>query len=86
MGRAACIVCQHPLSVGLRKYCLYHSKLASAIWKRAHRRLWKAAGDSYWLSDWKNRTTEERRAYFRSYMRDYRRRIRASNLVAKCRK
>jgi len=42
------------------------------LWKRKHRRVWKSAGDKYWLSDWKHKTPEERKAYFRAYMREYR--------------
>src|SRR5436309_13625120 len=70
-------LCQHChirlISGRKRKYCAEHSLLASILWKRRHRRLWKAAGDKYWLSDWKNKTEGERRAYFRTYMREYRR-------------
>jgi hypothetical protein len=58
-----------------RKFCDEHASQASAIWKRAHRRLWKAQGDKYWLADWKS--PEERRAYFRTYMRAYRLRKRS---------
>ena len=84
MSRKVCVICFRPLSGRFRKYCQSHSRLASAIWKRTHRRLWKVSGDRYWLSDWKNRTTEERRTYFRSYMRAYRRRVRVSNGVVRC--
>ncbi len=73
--------CHHchtaPVTGRKRKYCDKHSREASAIWKRAHRRLWKAQGDKYWLSEWKS--DEERRAYFRTYMREYRRRRRTLN-------
>ncbi len=73
-------LCQHchsaPVTGRKRKYCVQHSRSASAIWKRAHRRLWKAQGDKYWLADWKS--PEERRAYFRAYMRAYRHRKQGS--------
>jgi len=75
--RGLCHWCQTAPIVGRkRKYCLEHSLQASLIWKRKHRRLWKAAGDPYWLADWKNKTPEERRAYFRAYMRAYRQKLR----------
>ena len=71
--RGLCISCNTAPVVGrARKYCPKHSRQASALWKRAHRRLWKAMGDKYWLADWKHTTSEERRAYFRNYMRSYR--------------
>ncbi len=79
MSRGLCVACHNPLKPGFQKYCEAHSKLASALWKQEHRRGWKAAGDPYWLSDWKNKTPEERRAYFRVYMRAYRRRKSNSN-------
>ena len=75
--RGLCHWCQTALIVGRkRKYCPEHSRQASLIWKRVHRRLWKAAGDPYWLADWKHKTVEERRAYFRTYMRAYRKKLR----------
>jgi hypothetical protein len=75
MDRGLCIFCHlAPVTGRKRKYCDEHSNLASMIWKRQHRRTWKAAGDKYWLSDWKHQTPEERRAYFRTYMRKYRQR------------
>ena len=74
MVKGLCFSCHRkPISGRNRKYCQDDSRQASAIWKREHRRLWKAAGDKYWLSDWKNKTSEERRAYFRTYMQEYRR-------------
>jgi hypothetical protein len=84
MDRGLCILCHAaPVTGRKRKYCEEHSRLASAIWKRTHRRSWKAAGDKYWLSDWKHRTPEERRAYFSAYMRNYRKAkaVSASRLV-----
>ena len=76
-ARGLCHWCQTAPIVGRkRKYCLEHSRQASVIWKRKYRRLWKAAGDKYWLVDWTNRTPEERRAYFRTYMRAYREKLR----------
>lgn len=73
MSTEVCVYCQAEAIVGRkRKYCDVHSRQASVIWKRLHRRLWHAAGDKYWLSDWKHKTPAERRAYFRQYMRQYR--------------
>ena len=78
--RGKCTNCQTaPVTGRKRKYCDRHSSVASALWKRLHRRLWKAAGDKYWLSDWKNKSVEERRAYFRAYMQEYRRGLRRRN-------
>jgi hypothetical protein len=75
MERRLCSYCNTNPIVGRgRKYCPDHTRQASTIWKRKHRRLWKALGDKYWLADWKHKTPEERRAYFRNYMRAYRRR------------
>jgi len=69
-----CSYCQKDLPPGKRKYCSTHSNLASVLWKREHRRLWKQKGEKYWLSDWKSKSHEERKEYFRRYMRNYRRR------------
>ena len=75
MDRGLCVFCQlAPVTGRKRKYCDQHSSLASTIWKRKHRSVWKALGDPYWIADWKNKTPEERRAYFREYMRKYRKR------------
>jgi hypothetical protein len=75
MEKGLCNYCrQNPIVGRNRKYCPEHARQASAIWKREHRRAWKAEGDKYWLADWK--TPEERRAYFRTYMREWRRRRR----------
>ena len=74
MSTTVCAVCGTPLRAPRRKYCTAHGNLASLLWKREQRRKWKQAGDAYWESDWKNKTSEERRAYFREYMRAYRRR------------
>ena len=75
MERRLCTYCRQSPIVGRNwKYCPDHARQASAIWKREHRRTWKAAGDKYWLSDWK--TPEERRAYFPAYMREWRQRRR----------
>ena len=74
MRRHRCLYCHRRVIHGRkRKYCDLHSKQASKLWKRKHRRLWAASGDKYWLADWKNRTSEERRRYFRIYMQAYRR-------------
>src|SRR2546427_13289880 len=76
-ARGLCDWCQTAPIVGRkRKYCPEHSRQASLVWKRKHRKLWKAAGDKYWLADWKNKTPEERRAYFRTYKRAYRKKRR----------
>jgi hypothetical protein len=77
MEKGTCRHCSEPLKTGQRKYCAHCAPLASRLWKRDHRRLWKAAGDPYWLTDWKHKTPDERRAYFRTYMRRYRRRQQA---------
>lgn len=75
MERRLCTYCrQNPIVGRNRKYCPDHARQASAIWKREHRRAWKTAGDKYWLADWK--TPEERLEYFRTYMREWRRRRR----------
>ena len=77
MDRHLCIYCETaPVAPGKRKYCDAHSRQASAIWKRAHRRLRKIQGEKYWLAHWKS--PEDRRAYFRTYMRDYRTRKRTT--------
>jgi hypothetical protein len=73
MSRGLCFYCHtRPILPPKRKYCDAHSRVASVVWKREHRRQWKALGDRYWLADWKHKTDEERRAYFRAYMRAYR--------------
>jgi hypothetical protein len=70
-----------PVTGRKRKYCDEHSREASAIWKREHRRLWKAQGDRYWISDWKS--PDDRRTYFRTYMRGYRHRKRLEKITTK---
>lgn len=75
MDRGLCRHChENPIVGRRRKYCPEHARTASILWKREHRRRWKAAGDKYWLDDWKHKTPEGRREYFRTYMREYRRR------------
>ena len=75
--KGLCHWCQAAPIVGRkRKYCLEHSRQASLLWKRKHRQLCKATCDKYWLADWANKTPEERRAYFRMYMRGYRQKLR----------
>lgn len=75
MDRGMCSHCGcRPITPPLRKFCALHSRMASTLWKRASRRRWRAAGDPYWQSDWVHKTVEERRKYFREYMRGYRRR------------
>jgi hypothetical protein len=62
-----------------RKYCDNCSRQASAAWKRKHRHLfsirWRhdPAGPPPWMDGW--RTPEERRAYYRDYMRKWRKRV-----------
>src|SRR3546814_9845468 len=74
MDRGFCVFCHlRPIEGRKRKYCIDHARQASLLLKRYHRRLWKALGDKYWLADWKHKTPEERRTYFREYMRRYRR-------------
>lgn len=75
MEQGLCHYCQlNPITGKRRKYCEQHSAQASLIWKRVHRRLWRNAGASTWLVDWKHKSADERKAYFRQYMREYRRR------------
>lgn len=57
-----------------RKYCDKCGTLASTLWKREKRKEWKNAGQRYWLDAWKHVSAEEKRRYFREYMRRYRRR------------
>jgi hypothetical protein len=84
MDRGLCIFCRlSPITGRNRKYCDEHSRLASTIWKRQSRRIWKDAGDQYWLSDWKHKSSEERKAYFRTYMRQYRKRSTANSSPSK---
>jgi len=72
-GLFLCAHCRFkPVTPPKRKYCDDCSPLASTIWKRTHRRLWNAQGDSHWRANWKHKTDEERKAYFREYMRKYR--------------
>jgi hypothetical protein len=75
MDRGLCHSCHvKPILGRKRKYCEEHSRLASVLWKRERRRLWKEKGQKYWQDAWENKTPEERKAYFRQYMRQYRRR------------
>lgn len=67
-----CRICATPLTGRQRKFCAAHSSQASILWKREQRRKWAAAGDPYWLSDWKHKSSAERRTYFREYMQKYR--------------
>ena len=68
MDRGLCRYChQNPIDGRRRKYCHDHARNASAIWKRMH---------PEYRGDW-NVTKEERLAYFRTYMREYRRRRRS---------
>jgi hypothetical protein len=69
-------LCQHchtlPVTGRKRKFCDEHSRQASAIWKRKH---------PEWRTPWVT-THEKRRAYFRTYMRGYRRRKRTPKTEA----
>jgi hypothetical protein len=77
MDRGPCTYCNAaPITGRRRKYCDPHSRQASAIWKREHRRRWKAEGRRYWRED--ARSDEERRGYFRTYMRAWRQRRRTN--------
>jgi hypothetical protein len=78
MERGLCAYCHiRPVRFPRRKYCDEHAKISSLLWKRRHRQQWKASGDPYWTESWKNKTDDERRAYFRDYMRRYRLRRRS---------
>lgn len=61
-----------------KKYCVPCGANASAIWKRRQRRIWNQLGQPYWLDNWKHKTDEERRAYYRNYMRAYRQKARST--------
>jgi hypothetical protein len=76
MNKGMCVFCHaRPITGRKRKYCDEHSSLASVLWKRNERRTFPASqGD--WLINWKNKSPEERKAYFRAYMREYRRKRR----------
>ncbi len=62
-----------------RKYCTVCGLRASVLWKRAKRHAWKQSGQKYWLDNWKHKSDAERRAYFREYMRAYRRKMQYQN-------
>ncbi len=69
-----CSACQeNPVAPGRRKYCTECGAHASVLWKRRQRRAWKRLGQKYWRDNWKHTSDEERCAYFRQYMRAYRR-------------
>jgi len=66
-----CLACQsRPVACNRRKYCAECGAHASAVWKRSQRSAWKHSGQKYWLDNW--HSDEERRRYFREYMRQYR--------------
>lgn len=71
-----CTICNLQLAGRLRKYCRDHSRQASTLLKRQYRRDEKAKSVRYWLEEWAKKTEEERKVYFRNYMRAYRRRKR----------
>lgn len=64
----------------LCKYCRTCSPLASALYKRQLRRRLKAQGQKYWLDWWRKKygikAVRRWHEYHRSYMRQYRRRLR----------
>lgn len=72
-----CSACRaRPVPPDRRKYCNECGARASALWKRHQRRAWRESGQKYWLDNWKHKPTEERRAYYRRYMRLYREKLR----------
>ena len=79
-----CHACQtQPIPPGNRRYCRACSPRASARWKAEHRREWARQwradgrrGAAPWLDGWPS--LEARRAYYRAYMREWRRRREAS--------
>jgi hypothetical protein len=78
MERGFCFSCHlKPISRRNRKYCALHSSQASILWKRRQRQLWKQSGQTYWLDNWKHKSDEERRTYYRNYMRAYRRKAKS---------
>lgn len=75
-ARVCCHCQSRPISGRKRKYCDVCSSEASAIWKRAQRARWSRSGEKYWRADW--HSDEQRRVYFREYMRRYRQRRRVA--------
>lgn len=79
-----CTACQiHPIPRRNRRYCEACSPLASKLWKARHRREWAEqwraegrAGEAPWLDGWPS--LEARRAYYRAYMAEWRRRQRGA--------
>ena len=70
-----------------RRYCERCSARASAIWKARHRRQWASewrangrSGEPPWLDGWPS--LEARRAYYRAYMAEWRRRRRERRELA----
>jgi hypothetical protein len=74
-----CAACQlRPIPRGNRRYCESCSPHASVTWKARHRRQWAAdwrakgrRGEPPWLDGWPS--LEARRAYYRTYMAEWRR-------------
>lgn len=77
--------CHHcrkaPIPAGHHRYCRTCSPLASKLWKTAHRRCWSqlwrqegCRGPAPYLDGWESR--EAYQAYYRAYMRAWRRRRR----------
>lgn len=73
-----CRICCKTLPPRHRKYCKVHSKSASRMWKREHRRVWREqwiaagrTGDPPYLDDWKH-GREGYRAYKSAYMQRWR--------------
>ena len=86
------LLCDHchssPVPKRHRKYCADCSRLASAIWKRQHRRLWaqrwRDRRDSEvppWMDGWES--MDDYRQYRREYMRQWRERRRKRRKEAK---
>lgn len=75
-----CTHCQNaPIPRGKRRYCATCSPIASRIWKARQRQQWASdwrsrgqVGSPPYLDAWPSR--DEFRAYFRNYMRAWRRR------------
>src|SRR5262245_6963241 len=73
LGARLCHSCEvRRISPRRRKFCDRCGMLASLVWKREKRREWRGLGQKYWLDAWKHVSDEERKAYFRTYMREYR--------------
>lgn len=77
-----CSACQaKPVAPNRTKYCSDCAASASVLWKRRQRRAWKQSGQKYWRDNWKHKSDQERRAYYRAYMRTYRARKQRENAL-----